>query len=194
VILQGLKFLASEQNDDGSFAPLLFGNEHQANNANPVLGTAQVLAALSELRLLDSNTAERAASWMLAAQHTSGGWGPPRAPIDYSESDRDVNSRSWRDNNTMAQYCSVEETAAAISALVPLAAKTPGFERAVSRGLNWLANAVEQDRHRGPAIIGFYLPQIWYYERLYPLVFAAGALSQSVGKLLPATPTVTSVS
>ncbi len=105
-----------------------------------------------------------------------------------------MNSRSWRDNDTMAQYCSVEETAAAISALVPLAAKTPGFERAVSRGLNWLANAVEQDGHRGPAIIGFYLPQIWYYERLYPLVFAAGALSQSVGKLLPATPTVTSVS
>jgi squalene-hopene/tetraprenyl-beta-curcumene cyclase len=87
----------------------------------------------------------------------------------------------------------VEETAAAVTALLPLAATTPAFERAVSRGLAWLMNAVEQDRHRQAAIIGFYLPQIWYYDRLYPLVFAAGALSQAMGALAPPALAVTAV-
>jgi hypothetical protein len=80
----------------------------------------------------------------------------------------------------MAKYCSVEETAAAVSALLPLAARSPALQKSVSRGLAWLTAAVEQDRHRQPAIVGFYLGQIWYYDRLYPLAFAAGALSRAV--------------
>ncbi len=167
-----MSYLESQQRDDGSFVPLWFGNEHQSDDENPVIGTAQVLTACAELHCLDSNTAQRAAGWLLASQHSSGGWGPPRAPVDYSGSERERNVRSWRENETQAKFCSVEETAAAVSALIPLAATTPAFEGPVSRGLIWLIDAVEQDRHRQPAIIGFYLSRIWYYERLYPLAFA----------------------
>lgn len=187
---RAMKFLESVQRDDGSFVPLWFGNQHQANDENPVLGSCQVLEALGELNGLGSNTAQRTAGWLLASQHASGGWGPPRAPVDYSEND---SRRSWRDNEALDQFCSVEETAAAVTALLPLTTTTPAFERAVSRGLAWLMNAVEQDRHRQAAILGFYLPQIWYYDRLYPLVFAAGALSQAMGALAPPVLAVTAV-
>ncbi|HEX3599583.1 MAG TPA: prenyltransferase/squalene oxidase repeat-containing protein, partial [Lacipirellulaceae bacterium] len=183
---RGLTYLESQQNEDGSFSSLWFGNEHQANDDNPVMGTAQALAACAELGCLDSNTAQRAAAWMVASQHADGGWGPPRAPVDYSDNERNSNFRSWRENETLAKFCSVEETAAAVGALVPLAATSPVLERSVSRGLKWLTNAIEQDRHRQPAIIGFYLSRIWYYERLYPVAFAAGALSQALGKLATA--------
>ncbi|HEX4412337.1 MAG TPA: prenyltransferase/squalene oxidase repeat-containing protein [Lacipirellulaceae bacterium] len=189
-IERAIEFLESVQRDDGSFIPLWFGNQHQANDENPVLGTCQVLEAVGELNGLDSNTAQRAAGWLLASQHASGGWGPPRAPVDYSEND---SRRSWRDNEALDQFCSVEETAAAVMALLPLAARTPAFERAVSRGSAWLANAIEQDRHRRPAIIGFYFPQIWYYDRLYPLVFAAEALSQAMATLVPPALAVTAI-
>ena len=191
---RGLKYLESEQRDDGCFVPLWFGNVHQPNAENPVLGTALVLTTFAELCCLDTNTAQRAASWMVASQHSSGGWGPPRVPVDYSGNERDGNLRSWRENDTLARFCSVEETAAAICALLPLATATPAIERAVSRGLNWLTNAVEQDQHRQAAIIGFYFAQIWYYERLYPLVFGAGALSRAVLTLMPAAPIVTAIS
>ena len=187
-MIRALQYLASQQRDDGSFVPLWFGNEHQADDENPVIGTALVLAAYVEVGRLDSSMAQRAAAWMLAAQHADGGWGPPRAPVDYSGNERDGNSRSWRENGALAKFCSVEETAAAVSALVPLSAITPAVERSVSRGLAWLANAVEQDRHRQPAIIGFHFSQIWYYERLYPLAFAAGALSRAVVAVAPAAP------
>ncbi|MFO0788741.1 MAG: prenyltransferase/squalene oxidase repeat-containing protein [Pirellulales bacterium] len=179
-IEQGLQYLESQQRDDGSFVPMWFGDELQTEDENPVLGTALVLAACGELHCCDSNMAQRAAAWMVASQHSGGGWGPPRAPVDYSEGDRAANMRSWRENDTLAKFCSVEETAAAVSALVPFAAMSPALERSVSRGLAWLASAAEEDRLRRPAIVGFYLSQIWYYERLYPLVFAAGALSRAL--------------
>ena len=155
---------------------------------NPVMGTAQVLAACAELGCLDSNLAKRAAAWMLSTQHASGGWGPPRSPVDYSDNERDSNFRSWRENEALSKFCSVEETAAAVSALIPLTVQSPALERGVSRGLTWLTNAVEQDLHRQPAVVGYYLARIWYYERLYPLAFAAGALSRAMSALTPAVP------
>jgi squalene-hopene/tetraprenyl-beta-curcumene cyclase len=187
-IERAMQYLESNQRDDGSFVPLWFGNAHQADDQNPVMGTAQVLSACAEVGGLDSGMVERATAWLLAAQHADGGWGPPRAPVDYSGNERERNARSWRENEAQSKFCSVEETAAAVSALIPLSATNPALERSLSRGLAWLTNAVEQDRHRQPAIIGFQLSQIWYYDRLYPQAFAAAALSRAMAVLTSATP------
>ena len=184
-IERGILFLEAQQRDDGSFIPIWFGNEHQLDDENPVMGTAQVLMACADLQRLDSNMATRAAGWLVASQHTAGGWGPPRVPVDHSGEYGGM--RSWRENDALAKFCSIEETAASVSALISLAATDPAYERSVSRGLSWLATAVEQDAHRRPAILGFYFSRIWYYERLSPLAFAAGALTRAVGVLTPVT-------
>jgi hypothetical protein len=42
--------------------------------------------------------------------------------------------------------------------------------------LGWLLDAVKGERHMECSPIGFYFAKLWYYERLYPLVFAASAL------------------
>jgi squalene-hopene/tetraprenyl-beta-curcumene cyclase len=62
---------------------------------------------------------------------------------------------------------SVEETALAVAALT-------GHARGeiVTRGLDWLSRNIDMP----PASIGLYFASLWYYERLYPLVFAAAAL------------------
>src|SRR4029079_19341995 len=167
-IENGWKYLESHQQEDGSFIPLWFGNTHQANQANPVYGTAQVLLASAELGRLETNISLRATRWLLAAQHSNGGWGPPRMPVDYSDAETD-NSRTWRENDAMAKFCTVEESSLALSALLPLTGSDPIVGPSVSRGFNWLSSAVEQDAHRRPAIIGFSLAKLWYHERLYPL-------------------------
>jgi len=187
------QFLESQQRDDGSFVPVWFGNEHQADDENPVLGTSQVLAACAAVKRLDSKLARRAAAWLAASQHADGGWGPPRMPVDYSDDEKGFGQRSWRENDVLAKFCTVEETAAALSALLPVAEQDAALERNVSRGLAWLTNAVEDDACRRPAIIGFYFSRIWYYERLYPLAFATGALSRAVGRLAPARATETAL-
>jgi squalene-hopene/tetraprenyl-beta-curcumene cyclase len=183
-IERGWRYLESEQADDGRFTALWFGNEHQADKTNPVCGTAQVLIGCAELSRLDTELARRAARWLLSAQHSTGGWGPPRAPRDYSGAEKD-GFRAWRANDAMAKLCSVEETGLAVAALVPLASSSQAVFRGVLAGLQWLANAVEQDAHRRPAVIGYYLSGIWYHERLYPLVFSAGAFSRALPLLAP---------
>jgi squalene-hopene/tetraprenyl-beta-curcumene cyclase len=192
-IARAFAYLESAQRDDGSFVPRWFGNSHQRGHENPVIGTSLVLAACADIGRADSAMAQRAASWLIGAQHSTGGWGPPRAPVDYSEDDRPANFRSWRENDALAKFCSVEETAAAVSALMPIAATNATYERYVSRGISWLADSVEHDGHRQPAIVGFYFWRIWYYDRLYPLALAAGALSRAVGALAPAATAETSL-
>ena len=51
---------------------------------------------------------------------------------------------------------------------------------ATDRGAAWLVERVESDTWREPAPIGFYFAKLWYYERLYPQIFAVGALGKVV--------------
>jgi squalene-hopene/tetraprenyl-beta-curcumene cyclase len=136
--------------------------------------------------------ANRAARWLLSSQHAGGGWGPPRAPVDYSGAEKD-GFRAWRANESMAKASSVEETALAVSALLPLATTNQPVSKTVAAGLNWIANAIEQDSHRRPAVIGFYPSKIWYHERLYPLAFAQTAISRAILALAMERPATTHV-
>jgi squalene-hopene/tetraprenyl-beta-curcumene cyclase len=191
-IERGLTYLAAQQREDGSFYSQWFGNQHHPQGENPVYGTSLVAIACGELGQLESEMAIQAARWLSTAQHANGGWGPPRAPLDYSGADKD-GYRAWRANDVLAKFCSVEETALAIMALLPLAETSQVYARAVSNGLAWLTQAVEQDAHRRGAVIGFYFSKLWYHERLYPLVFAAGALSRAVRQLEARQPAAATV-
>ncbi len=144
-------YLAREQRADGSWLPLWFGNQHAPDDINPVYGTARVLAAYRDLGLKDSPECQRGVAYLLGVQNADGGWGG-------------------------AAGCpsSVEETGLAVEVLVELA---PGD--AVESGLAWLVDAVESGRFREPSPIGFYFAKLWYFEKLYPLVFTVAALGRA---------------
>ena len=73
---------------------------------------------------------------------------------------------------------SIEETALAIESLLPLNPE-PRTLNPATRGLAWLIDRVESGQHRQPAPIGFYFAKLWYYERLYPLIFTVAALGRA---------------
>ena len=50
------------------------------------------------------------------------------------------------------------------------------------RGTEWLLTRVEDSTWTQPAPIGFYFAKLWYYERLYPMVFTVAAL-EAVARL-----------
>lgn len=183
-IESGLKYLEAEQRNDGSFVPLWFGNQHHAEGHNLVYGTAQVLITCAELDRLDGEMAQRAARWLIGVQHANGGWGPPRSSPATSLSNV-YRSNSSRAEDALASFCSIEETSLAIEALLPLVESNQLHARAVKNGLKWLVDSVEQGRLRQPSPIGFYFARLWYYERLYPLVYGASALRQAVRQLAP---------
>jgi squalene-hopene/tetraprenyl-beta-curcumene cyclase len=152
-VARGLAYLAREQRPDGSWLPLWFGNQHAPDDVNPTYGTARVLAAYRDLGLLSSEPARRGLAWLLVNQNADGGWG-----------------------GLAGAPSSVEETALAVEALLD----APDEARpAVERGLGWLVERVEAGGLHEPTPIGFYFAKLWYFEKMYPLVFAVAALGRA---------------
>ncbi len=156
---KALHFLERNQRRDGSFVPLWFGNEFAEEEVNPVYGTAQVLIALHELAQAGTPVSvrvrEQAADYLVRAQRKSGGWGG--------------------DENAPE---SLEETAVALEAL----SESPSGATAVERGTDWLLSQLEAEHWKRPAPIGLYFARLWYYERLYPLIFSVSALGKLCSK------------
>jgi squalene-hopene/tetraprenyl-beta-curcumene cyclase len=42
--------------------------------------------------------------------------------------------------------------------------------------VNWLLAATDEGRHLSPAPIGLYFARLWYFEELYPVIFALRGL------------------
>ena len=68
---------------------------------------------------------------------------------------------------------SIEETALAVEVLL---AAGPEAETAVNNGLAWLVQRVESGGLHEPTPIGFYFAKLWYFEKLYPIIFTVAAL------------------
>ncbi len=168
---RGLSFVEANQAEDGSWLPLWFGNEAHPQEANPVYGTSKVLRMYHELDQTNSPPAQRGAQWLARSQHASGAWGA-------------VTGNGSRDTTN---YCSVEETSLAVTALLPYAGESSDdkISAAAGLGLSWLIEAVREGRYLEPAPIGFYFAKLWYHERLYPQIFAAEALATAC-QLFPA--------
>ncbi len=78
----------------------------------------------------------------------------------------------------------------AVEALLA-AEMTPLLQAVVEQGLSWLIEAVDSGRSRQSAPIGLYFAKLWYYERLYPIVFTVSTLGEAVrrtGNALGGTP------
>ena len=123
--------------------------------------------AYRDLGRLDCDEARRGVTWLAAAQLADGGWGGPQPA---------------RKKPATSTTASVEETALAIEALLPLVDQ-PDTSRVVHRGLAWLVNAVESGRYRESTPIGLYFAKLWYHEKLYPATFTTSALGQAVRAL-----------
>jgi squalene-hopene/tetraprenyl-beta-curcumene cyclase len=167
------RFLISSANDDGSWTPLWFGNQFAADDANLVYGTSRVIIGLAfgptiatgEESSLVEAAFGRGTQWLLAAQNRDGGWG-----------------------GATGIESSIEETGVALDALGSIRRSKSNRlgedDRALvggaqSRGLAWLIERTNLGRNFEPTPIGFYFARLWYYERLYPIIFSVAALEGS---------------
>jgi squalene-hopene/tetraprenyl-beta-curcumene cyclase len=166
---RGLDYLGQKQRADGSWVPLWFGNQDDPAEENPVYGTGRVLLAYRDLDRLGEEPAQRGLRWLASNQNADGGWGGP-GPDSSGGQEGGVSS--------------VEETAVAVEALASVPSGSQ-FEPALGHGLAWLTEAVESGRYRQASPIGFYFARLWYYEKLYPLVFTVSALGRALRRAWP---------
>ncbi len=165
---KAVRYLLAIQNDSGAWTPLWFGNQHAPQQLNPTYGTSRVLRAPLDMGL-DEKTAQswlaarlRGLNWLLSSQNDDGGWGG------------DVSTPS-----------SIEETALAVEALACVIKESndDGLRPAIERGCAWLIKRTESGTVFEPAPIGLYFANLWYTERLYPLIFTVSALGQAMRSL-----------
>jgi squalene-hopene/tetraprenyl-beta-curcumene cyclase len=159
---RAIEFLGRNQRADGSWVPLWFGNEAAPGEDNPVYGTSRVLLGLQATLVADDPRVARnraaAIAWLLGAQNADGGWGGSRG----------VGS-------------SIEETGVAMAALcrsaVSPAAESEPLASGIARAARWLTDAVAAGAPPAASPIGLYFARLWYYEDIYPLVFALSGLA-----------------
>src|SRR5262249_2580972 len=119
--------------------------------------------------------ARRGVAWLLDAQNGDGGWGGAK----------NVPS-------------SVEETALAVEVLVEFALGARSASKgeqhhllalrareAVNSGLEYIVQRGETGGLYAPAPIGFYFAKLWYFEKLYPIIFSVAALGRALRRLSP---------
>jgi squalene-hopene/tetraprenyl-beta-curcumene cyclase len=208
---RALEFLRNRQHPDGSWSPLWFGNQDHPDEDNPVYGTAKVLMAYRDLRLMDSPEAQRGVAWLVANQNADGGWGSGVWEKAESGKRKADGGQPALGSPLVALSppltSSVEETALAVEALLAACPESADFRpptsdlapphpsplapnpsSAAARGLAWLIARVEAGQHRQPAPIGFYFAKLWYYEKLYPLTFTVAALGRACRQFAPTPP------
>jgi len=171
-IRRAVDFLRQGQTSCGSWIPLWFGNESCPRQENPIYGTARVLLGLNRLpvRLLTGIRSNMVAAVdrLLEMQFDDGSWGGHRG------------------------VSSIEETALAADALGALLLRArydtafPGvalpaerMRQALGPAVQWLLENTEDINAMAPAPIGLYFAGLWYFEELYPLIFAVSALQRA---------------
>jgi squalene-hopene/tetraprenyl-beta-curcumene cyclase len=165
---RAIAFLARTQRDEGAWLPIWFGNEHTEDEENPTYGTARVLVGLAAARASADpaipGIARRGVTWMLDVQNADGGWGGARGVAS-----------------------TIEETGIALSGLAAAGSLCPDgrVPLAIGRGCEWLIDATACTHEAAP--IGLYFARLWYYEELYPLIFALHGLAAARRVLQPAT-------
>jgi squalene-hopene/tetraprenyl-beta-curcumene cyclase len=169
----GLRFLAKIQRHDGAWSPLWFGNQHTTELQNLVYGTSRVLLAGVAVAAKSSSSefvqvhCQSAWKWLLDCRNPDGGWGgAPQTPT------------------------SIEETALALDALTAGLENTETFpwlqaelrERSLNAIECGVARLLELNDHGHrfpPTPIGFYFANLWYFEKLYPVIFTLTALRRA---------------
>jgi len=142
--------------------------------------------------------AARGAAWLLSTQQADGGWGGDAGAAPSIEETAlatealarwaaAVESRA-AGLPTRRAHVPTEDAARGGSSLPAVVRRTKagdpprGIEPAqiadaARRGAAWLVRTTGEGTAFTPAPIGFYFARLWYFERLYPVIFTVGALA-----------------
>jgi len=155
---RAIRFLSRAQRKDGSWAPLWFGNQFAPNEENLTYGTGRVLIALAKYCAMPevAPMIDHGIRWLLDAQNADSGWGGAKG----------VRS-------------SVEETAIAVEALAAhlTTPHGPRIESHLADGVQRIVETTDCGLQTPPSPIGLYFARLWYFEELYPIIFALSSLA-----------------
>jgi squalene-hopene/tetraprenyl-beta-curcumene cyclase len=196
----GWNYLGNQQRADGAWIPLWFGNQHREGEENPLYGTAKVVLAYCETGRGRDPRSRKGLKWLanwvrealadplsiaveeMALAVETLATAPANRPAGGAANGPSAGlaagvAAGLADGLADGMAAGTADPAAEPAAAEPAA--EPEIRNALRLGLDWLIRAVETDAHSEPTPIGLYFAKLWYYEKLYPLVFAVAALGRA---------------
>ncbi|MFM8570858.1 MAG: squalene--hopene cyclase, partial [Pirellula sp.] len=196
-IFKAMRFLKQRQRDDGAWVPLWFGNQYVQDEENLTYGTSRVLLAWlaasktdwlkQKLELDIDRRILLGGDWLIQAQQEDGSW---------TGGDRNSLQPAYKQAEP-SLLGSIEETSLAVESLAELAlhlrkcstgnpedsGRLDACQRAIERGVAWIAQRTNTGTEFPPSPIGFYFAKLWYYEKHYPICYSVAALER-VAKMM----------
>jgi squalene-hopene/tetraprenyl-beta-curcumene cyclase len=157
-VVRGVHYLLGQQRTTGWWIPLWFGDQHHPEEENPSYGTSRVIMALA-----DERVTSRLPAWM--AEDAA------EAMVRGRDALIKLQYRAWAG----ADRISTEEESLAIESL----ASSDTSREEIEVGVNDLVRRVKFGLFTETAPIGFYFAKLWYFERLYPIIWTVGALRRA---------------
>ncbi len=175
-IHKGVNFLKRQQRNDGTWAPLWFGNQFANPEENLIYGTTRVLLACTclhanrEFRKCLVGESQRAIQWILEVQNNDGGWGSERnTPSSIEETSLTMEALShW-----VQVHSRIDKEAMKIDR------RGKDILSAIDRAIEYIDQSTNKGTQFVPSPIGFYFAKLWYYEKMYPIVYTLAALEQT---------------
>ena len=169
---RGVRFLRNVQRADGTWLPLWFGHQFNEDDENPLYGTSRVVRALGTIGEESSDCCQKAVRWILDNQNNDGGWSARRG-LESSVEETGLALESLA-------LCKKWSHSVAGTAPRVLSTTVPDhfLSNAIDRAAWWLAIRVKAGTIERPTPIGFYFARLWYFEDLYPIIFAAAGLNR----------------
>jgi squalene-hopene/tetraprenyl-beta-curcumene cyclase len=182
------KYLLWHHQGDVTWVPLWFGNQHAPDDENPTYGTAKVLCAADCFRPGGRDSIDwsllRGINWLLRAQNADGGWGGDVATPSTIEETAIAIEGLATASGTLFDPAGVDLRVGETPSAVPSeddqpdpAVTEPRCVDAIRRGVEWLIEHTDRGRSFDPSPIGFYFAKLWYFEKLYPVIFTVAALN-----------------
>ena len=161
------EYLSSVQSDDGSWVALWFGNQSDHELKSPLFTTSRVLVNLARAieNGIDINREMvlKAVEFISVNQNADGGFG-----------------------SRVGIVSSIEETSSVIEALCVMKdagllwiGEGPEVDEILVNAIDWLLKELEGGEIKANPI-GLYFAELWYDEKMYPLVFSASALMRII--------------
>jgi len=170
------RYLDRQQQDDGSWHAAHPDACCAAPFASRVVATSLAVEAYGEAGKASSEAARRGALWLTEVQYPGGGWGPPPA-----KRKKRHQFRREEPCEALEGLCSVEETAAAVAALLPHGLGSAKAAEAIRLGGEWLCAALGSGDAEPPGgAVGCDAARFALYDELSPWVAGAASLARLV--------------
>lgn len=174
---RALAYLRRVQGGDGSWIPLWFGNEHTADENNPVYGTAQVMNHLLENGTTSHRAAdllEKAARYLVSMRNPGSSYGGGvDGGVSIEETAVVVAALS---RHIAHRHISSAREASDAEHFASLRADTQAHLTRLQPTVDWLIQVTVEGTQFPPSPIGLYFARLWYHEQLYPVIWTLGAL------------------